>query len=266
MHKRNKLNEKGEKQVIEYKKLTVIAFFLLVIFGIGWIFAFLVPTHELLSGPQVVISTIAQYIFSIVIGFQGVLVFILHGVRSPDVRKKWKLWFCTDYLWCVDMPAHHSTTTGGRKKEYTGGETVQNPVYDSHENINTASTFVHGHDTTPKMSNFNGESDESGLDRIEGLSYASETVLIEFNRAAVEEETSDREEDFSILKELTSRFQISPTSDYITTSFSVPSGDAAGYVMGTASAPEVTLKYTDITDTTKDMASDGSDENKFSEI
>ena len=67
----------------EYKKLAVVAFFLAIMFGLAWIFAIFVPI------PIEALSITSQYLFSIFIAIQGLLYFILHGLRSPEARAAW---------------------------------------------------------------------------------------------------------------------------------------------------------------------------------
>ena len=61
-----------------------IAATLAVVFGLGWalgLAATSLPVKEL--------ALIFQILFSIFVGAQGVLLFLLHGVRNKDVRKTW---------------------------------------------------------------------------------------------------------------------------------------------------------------------------------
>ena len=71
-------------------KHLLIAVVLSVLFGLGWAFG-LIGTSSL---PQEA-YTPAQYIFSIFMGIQGVLIFFLHAVRSPEAREEWKKWWYT---------------------------------------------------------------------------------------------------------------------------------------------------------------------------
>ena len=61
-------------------------------FGLGWIFGLLATSQF----PEPVYLTFV-YLFSIFVGMQGVLIFLLHCVRSKDARKTWKMWF---YILC----------------------------------------------------------------------------------------------------------------------------------------------------------------------
>ena len=65
-----------------------IAIVLSLLFGLGWAFG-LIGSSSLPSG----VSITGQYIFSIFIGLQGVLIFFLHAVRSTDAREEWKRWW-----------------------------------------------------------------------------------------------------------------------------------------------------------------------------
>ena len=71
-------------------KHLLIAVVLSLLFGLGWAFG-LIGTSSL---PQEA-YTPAQYIFSIFMGIQGVLIFILHTVRSQEAREEWKKWWYT---------------------------------------------------------------------------------------------------------------------------------------------------------------------------
>ena len=69
-------------------KHLLIAVVLSLLFGLGWAFG-LIGTSSL---PREAYLP-AQYIFSIFMGIQGVLMFFLHAVRSADARKEWKKWW-----------------------------------------------------------------------------------------------------------------------------------------------------------------------------
>jgi len=75
--------DKDKKSMVA--RYLFIAMMLSLLFGLGWAFG-LIGTSSLPAG----VSIPAQYIFSIFIGFQGVLLFVLHAIRSPDSREEWK--------------------------------------------------------------------------------------------------------------------------------------------------------------------------------
>ena len=86
MHSRRTAKDSNVKLVIA--KHLLIAVVLSLLFGLGWAFG-LIGTSSL---PREVYLP-AQYIFSIFMGVQGVLIFLLHAVRSPDAREEWKKWW-----------------------------------------------------------------------------------------------------------------------------------------------------------------------------
>ena len=79
-----------QSRVKAYKAKFTIAAILAVMFGLGWtlgLAATSVPVKEF--------SLTFQILFSVFVGAQGVLIFLLHGVRNQDIRKLWKRWFTT---------------------------------------------------------------------------------------------------------------------------------------------------------------------------
>ena len=69
-------------------KTAMIGLILAVTFGLGWIFGLLGTT----SLPDAV-RLPSVYLFTILVGMQGLLIFVLRVLRSHDVRTEWKRWF-----------------------------------------------------------------------------------------------------------------------------------------------------------------------------
>ena len=70
------------------KKHFTIAITLGVVFGLGWAFglaATSLPVKEL--------TITFQVLFSLFVGLQGILIFLLHGIRNKEARDLWKKWF-----------------------------------------------------------------------------------------------------------------------------------------------------------------------------
>ena len=65
-----------------------IVFVLALMFGIGWAFGILG------SEDRNVLSIVFQFLFIIIVGCQGLLIFLLHPCRSKDALNLWKKWFC----------------------------------------------------------------------------------------------------------------------------------------------------------------------------
>ena len=72
-------------------KHLLVAVILSLLFGVGWAFGLIGTSSQLPEEAY----TPAQYIFSIFMGIQGVLIFLLHAVRSPEAREEWKKWWYT---------------------------------------------------------------------------------------------------------------------------------------------------------------------------
>ena len=71
----------------------VIAIALAAVFGLGWGFGLAATSSSVKE-----VSITFQIIFSLLISLQGLLLFILHGIRNPDARALWKKWFCGSRL------------------------------------------------------------------------------------------------------------------------------------------------------------------------
>lgn len=79
----------GQKSGMSPRQQFIIAVMLSVLFGIGWGIG-LLATEELGS---IVIRDLFASLFVISTGFHGLLIFILHGMRSKEARKEWRTWF-----------------------------------------------------------------------------------------------------------------------------------------------------------------------------
>ena len=74
----------------QLKRHFIIAFGLSTVFGLGWGFGLAATGSSVKE-----VTFVFQLTFSIFVGLQGVLIFILHGLRSQDARNLWKSWFST---------------------------------------------------------------------------------------------------------------------------------------------------------------------------
>ena len=106
--KTTKLQSSGASpRYAEMKKYCVIAFLLSINFGFGWIFG-------LLAVPQLPDELYYAFLilFSIFVGSQGILVFILHCLRVTAARQTWQRWALI--ILCCRSPAdaRRSVKTG----------------------------------------------------------------------------------------------------------------------------------------------------------
>jgi hypothetical protein len=89
-----------------------IAATLAVVFGLGWalgLAATSLPVKEL--------TLTFQILFSIFVGVQGVLLFLLHGVRNQDIRKTWMKCFTA-----VGRKSHLASVLSSTKTSSLGQE------------------------------------------------------------------------------------------------------------------------------------------------
>ena len=84
----SKLTTEAKGQMAQTKRLAIIALGLSVVFGLGWGLGLAATSSDVEE-----VTFTFQVIFSIFVGSQGILIFILHGLRSPDARLVWKTWF-----------------------------------------------------------------------------------------------------------------------------------------------------------------------------
>ena len=92
-----------------------IAATLAVVFGLGWalgLAATSLPVKEL--------TLMFQILFSIFVGAQGVLLFLLHGVRNQDIRKTWIKCFNV-----VGRKSHIASVISSTKTSSAGQESSQ---------------------------------------------------------------------------------------------------------------------------------------------
>ena len=94
----------SSQQGISGQQQFMIAVALSVLFGLGWGIGLFVSgdIHEI-----PVTKNILSVLFVLLTSFHGLFVFIMHGIRSKDIRKKWKAVFNT--MSCKQ--ATHSSTT-----------------------------------------------------------------------------------------------------------------------------------------------------------
>ena len=81
----NSKDEKSKRALQLTKKNLPAALTLAIVFGLGWAFG-LTAT----SLPVKEITLTFQIIFCILVGAQGVLIFILHGLKNKEFRGFWK--------------------------------------------------------------------------------------------------------------------------------------------------------------------------------
>ena len=111
----------GKLSLQSVKKNAVVAMSLAVVFGLGWAFglAATIPVDEL--------SFAFQALFCFAVGSQGLLIFLLHGVRNKDFRDFW-----IKTLNVVGRKTHFSSVVTSAKNALTVSHTLQRTTTDQH--------------------------------------------------------------------------------------------------------------------------------------
>ena len=79
---------KGQGTRKQIRRHLIIAVGLATVFGLGWGFGLAATSTSVEE-----VTFVFQLIFGIFVGSHGVLIFILHGLRSEEARNTWKSWF-----------------------------------------------------------------------------------------------------------------------------------------------------------------------------
>ena len=112
-HTKGPITDKKEGFRIKIMKTNfTIAAILAVVFGLGWALG-LVAT----SLPMKELTLTFQILFSLFVGAQGLLLFLLHGLRNQDIRKAWIQCFAT-----IGRKSHLISVISSTK---TGTESLQ---------------------------------------------------------------------------------------------------------------------------------------------
>ncbi len=130
-HRSAKLTVKEKSSISQGKKLVLIATGLSIVFGLGWGLGIISLVVSIADEDNV--SFAFQVIFSILVGIQGVLIFIFHGVRSNEARKEWQSWLfkfpCLKHryqgTWYTSGNSRDSHSTGAHKLSVTEAPTLK---------------------------------------------------------------------------------------------------------------------------------------------
>ncbi len=100
---------------LDYRKIFFVAMILSVNFGLGWIFGLLVTSQY----PEPLYITFIV-IFSLFVGFQGILIFFLHCIRNQNARQTWRVWF---YVLCCCENVRNAQTLSNNSYSKPSGVT-----------------------------------------------------------------------------------------------------------------------------------------------
>ena len=155
-------NGTGRSGFKEIKRSLILAVSLAIVFGLGWGFG-LASTST--SEPNV--TFVFQIVFSILVGAQGVLLFVLHGVKNSDIRSMWKR---SLNLFANKTKFTRPKTTGTTVYSMTssGSNTLRFSTLPRKVDLSEASEAVHSQDVDGvKM-------DEENVECIKNKNYSEE--------------------------------------------------------------------------------------------
>ena len=160
-----------EKSTLAFiRKNVIIALTLAILFGLGWGFGLAA------SGTPSKETTFAlQLLFTIFVGCQGILIFVLHGVRKAEARDEWKKWFYT--VTC-------------RQSHVGVVESFSTPPLSNHARSQVASSSSSAYDLSPLP---NEVYFESSTDTENGIRKASESPPPQRKMMNVKKEMAESE-------------------------------------------------------------------------
>ena len=92
----------------------LIAAGLALVLGLGWGFGLTASSHSISA-----LGCAFQFLFSLFVSCQGLLLLLFHGVRSKDAKKVWRSWLC------LSSKSHTVTMSmGGGGTMLSGGQTT----------------------------------------------------------------------------------------------------------------------------------------------
>ena len=120
---------KSSNTKLSYRKLAWTAVVLSVVFGLGWCFGLAQTSVPQDSGDAARGTLFAlQFLFSILVGSQGILMFIFYGLTNKKIREVWKRWFLPKRHGKFSFEfSSHSTST--MRAGYSKGSTMYSNSY-----------------------------------------------------------------------------------------------------------------------------------------
>ena len=119
---------KSSNTKLSYRKLAWTAVVLSVVFGLGWCFGLAQTSVPQDSGDAARGTLFAlQFLFSLLVGSQGVLMFVFYGLTNKKIREVWKKWFIPKRRgkFSLDFSSHSTSTMRG----YSRGSTLYSNTY-----------------------------------------------------------------------------------------------------------------------------------------
>ena len=176
-----------------------IAVTLAVMFGLGWALG-LVAT----SLPVKKLTFAFQILFSIFVGAQGVLIFLLHGIRNQDIRKLWVS------LFPISLVTSFSKSSSIIKSHITGGQSSRvSSLANKKEESGSAEQNIYIEKPVPVVSTFAMEMESTSKEADSEGDQCEKTEM----KPPGNEESNDNEHSSDNMLELVNEEQGSKMDD-----------------------------------------------------
>ena len=182
------------KTVSFFKQQLVIALALSLLFGLGWGIG-LLATQGIYNN-QVVRDSFAA-IFVVANTFHGFFIFIMHSLRSKEVRSTWKRWFFGVTRKDFD---ELSTSTFNRVRRKTSHDatrsTIKSPAYTSSEKGGKASVFSFSDSDIESGGTIQHNVKKHQKEAEESIAAQDDTIVVEtvFTKSFPDEEINEKKE------------------------------------------------------------------------
>lgn len=182
-----KANSDKKAMIAKLKQQFIIALTLSLLFGLGWGIGFAATT----SIPIAAISFTLQAIFIFLTGFQGLLIFIMHCMRSEDARKEWKVWVAI-------ITCHRIDLVSRKKTKFTSQSGTSGDFRNKRSTLSTAGTD-------------SGTLKKAVMKDMEGSSvYSSKSASAAFSNSTLEAIEEAEKKDLSLKPEERDKYKLYP--------------------------------------------------------
>ena len=223
--------KKKQENISFIRQQLIIVTTLSVLFGLGWGIG-LFATQDIHNNK--IVRDLLAALFVIVTAFHGLFIFIMHCLRSKDVRSVWKHWF---YGATGKNVSDFSSSTAGRIRNYrpNTSHTDSTSDGDTLKQYSGNSNLKKGSDTSKYSTNKSLYSQEDAItleilgkdeqEKEKEMSKEEGARMVEssFNQTTVTLDCDDNKEKQEIEKEITTKYQNLPGNTSLDPKFYVTS-------------------------------------------
>jgi len=140
--RRRNVHQLDKDQFQNAKQNLIIIVSLATVFGLGWGFGLAATSSSVIE-----VTTVFQFLFSILISIHGLLLFILHGIRNADAREVWRKVFVRirgNFSSGFKKLYTVTSASGGTAHQSTAGETFTTSSISTLQRRKILGSSVHG--------------------------------------------------------------------------------------------------------------------------